>query len=589
MDRTSIQDFQIFHNPHAVPHAEGREAHDCPIESIEQYTDEDEGHAGSAPHSSDPDEAIFDHLSRHSSPATSRHSDEDISTLASEPYYTPLPAERRIPSSPFTPLTIRSPFRNPSSVRAMQMEATPPPYLISPSSQHRYRFTSPSRNGTPQSTRSHHSSMRSPSKLSPTKKPKKEHPLVLLHVTLLPPTIPYSASVMQTVLPPSILSNIKLLREKTTPTVLSRGILIPHPQEDYDLLEERLLESLELTLPRILKCGHFHLDAGTEEDIAAAAAAAAETDDDEDDGALDADICADCGRRVRDARLGSGKGTRRWDIKIYAANGLMRAGAWSAAWREMERVDVEIGPWIGEEMRRELESRREAEEEEEVGREEDPSRGEDEEEGAQQEQGRRPDTPARSSQQHPLHTGRSKPTRMHDARLREIYGDVDDPQALVNRLAHPSPPRKPLPSSRPQPIPLPTLLKHHLLLAARDRRNIALCALTLLVLLLALRPSVSSSLSPTPLPLAAAGAGVLPEVVMLATDVGADAVAGARGAVAGVVDGGVEAMAGARALAGGAVESAVRAVGEGMGSGVEVEGMEMEEEEAPGGDGVVQG
>ena len=372
--------------------------------------------------------------------------------------------------------------------------------------------------------------MRSPSKLSPTKQPKKEYPLVLLHVTLLPPTIPYSASVMQTVLPASILSNIKLLREKTTPTVLSRGILIPHPQEDYDLLEERLLESLELTLPRILKCGHFHLDAGTEEDIASAAAAAAETDDDDDDddddGDDDADICADCGRRVRDARLGSGKGTRRWDIKIYAANGLMRAGAWSAAWREMERVDVEIGPWIGEEMRRDLELRQS--EEEGLGRaEEDLNRGgeeqqEEEEEGGAHEEGRSGGgrLAARGGPQHShpreTQTGPPQHTRMAPARLREIYGA--DAQAFVDGLTDhpPSPPRPPQPRSprpRPHPPPLPhkhiplrPLLKHSLLVAARDRRNIAIFALSVLVLLLSLAPFAPPT-APGPNSAAARGVG----------------------------------------------------------------------------------
>lgn len=44
-------------------------------------------------------------------------------------------------------------------------------------------------------------------------------------------------------------------------------------------------------------------------------------------------------------------------IKVYAANGLMRSAAWAAAWSDMERVDVEILPWISDDMRRKLDER----------------------------------------------------------------------------------------------------------------------------------------------------------------------------------------------------------------------------------------
>ncbi|MCJ1301681.1 hypothetical protein MMC08_004482 [Hypocenomyce scalaris] len=492
MERTSIHDFQIHHNKHdCVRHTGESGVHNDPIESIERYSDDDEGHEASAPHSSGPDEALFDNVSRHSSPATSQHSDEDISLLPSEPHDASLLADHRV-SSPFTPLKTRSPFRNPSSVRAMQMETTPPPYLISPSSQQRYKFTGSSRNGTPQSTRSYHSAMRSPSKLSPMKKVKKEYPLVLLHVTLLPLNIPYSAEVMESVLPTYVLENWKLLREKAASTVLERGILIPHPKEDYDLLEERLLESLELTLPRILKCGHFHLEPETEEEITAAAEA-----DEEYNGDDDADICDDCGRRIRDGRLGSGTGNRRWDLRIYAANGLMRAGAWSAAWREMERVDVEIRPWISEEMRRELELRRE------------------EQEGLAPEDG-----PASDVE---VERGEEKAGEMDDARLREIYGE--HAEALVDGLSDArstwnepgSTARRPRARQTPhQDVPLWDLLKNYVYLAAQDRRNIAILILSLLVLLL----SLGTSGRPQPLP---PPQQAIPTSMACAMDLGVDA------------------------------------------------------------------
>jgi hypothetical protein len=127
--------------------------------------------------------------------------------------------------------------------------------------------------------------------------------------------------------------------------------LIPHPQEDYDLLEERLLESLELKNPRIRGNHFFHQDkTGADSGFESASQTDEET---EIDLPLDAK-CPDCGKEVG---LPS---DRKWEIKVYAANGLMRAGAWAAAWREMEKVDIEIGICIPEDVRQEVISRFEA-------------------------------------------------------------------------------------------------------------------------------------------------------------------------------------------------------------------------------------
>lgn len=289
------------------------------------------------------------------------------------------------------------------------------------------------------------------SKMSPTKRlnMKKEYPLVLLHVTLLPIPEIYSALVMDQVLPSYLLENWKVLREKATDTVLERGILIPHPKEDYDLLEERLLESLDLKTPRILKCGHFHLDPNEEADIAGS-----ESEDDDDD--ADADICDDCGRRVRDGRYGSGTGSRRWDIKVFAANGLMRAGAWGAAWREMERVDIEIIPWMDEEMKRELALRTEEE---------------------RKHAALPRDEIVKQDEQIP---------NMDAERWREIYGD--DMSAFADSKAEqaPSSQQDPAPYRRQDEVPLQDLLKTYLMAAAQDRKNIAIFVLTLLILYLSL-------------------------------------------------------------------------------------------------------
>lgn len=460
MEQTSVEDFQDYHNRQPVGDvdeasrlsAEGFDKADCMEHSFE---DDEASLSGSAHHS--PDEAVFDRPSRTSSPRTSHGSDDDVSVLESS-------YESQNHTTPFTPLKARSRFRHPSSVRAMQLDTTPP-HLATPSSQQRHRLYTTSQHGTPRSARSHRSAMNSPSKHSPTKKVKKEYPLVLLHVTLLPMPLSYPPEILETVLPPSILANWKLIQEKVTDTVLERGILIPHPKEDYDLLEERLLESLELKIPRILKCGHFHLSPEEEADIAAESDSEAETE------ANDADICLDCGRRIRDGKFGSaGTGSQRWDIKLFAANGLMRAGAWSAAWREMERVDVEILPWMEEDMKRELELRRE----------------EDEKARAEQ---------ARAEREAEREEGIGG---LDDARLREIYGH--DAQAFVDGLgdeiqaAAPTPQRTPtkLPLESRGDVPLWDLLRECMYHAAQDRRNIAILLLSIVVLFLSMGPLTSS-------------------------------------------------------------------------------------------------
>jgi len=477
MDNISVEDFQPYSNRDSIGRTPSHTRFSSPPRAQEQGSDPFSSPSPTAHHGSPPNEPIFDITSRASSPDTSpQHSDDDISILLSDYHHSrPASQQHRPPlqhqtSSPYTPIKLRpSGFRNPSSVRAMQDTTPPHHHMTSPLStsskqQSGSYFPTPSRKGTP---RSH---QRSVSKLSPSKRvaAKKEYPLVLLHVTLLPIPTPYSNSVMERVLPPYILSNWKLLREKATATVLVRGILIPHPREDYDLLEERLLETLELRMPRILACGHFHLDADEEAELLVAG----EEIDDEDD---DVDICTDCGRRIRDGRHGSGTGSRRWDIKIYAANGLMRAGAWGAAWREMERVDVEICPWVSEELQREMEIAIEAEEQDDALRqaaEEETAQNIHSEEEIQMDQG-------------PASGG------LNDARMKEIYGD--GAEAYMDGLHPPhsptmSPERSPPQHFTPSPsgeLPLSTLLSNYMTVRARDPRNVAIAILSLLVLVLA--------------------------------------------------------------------------------------------------------
>jgi hypothetical protein len=302
-----------------------------------------------------------------------------------------IPSESSISSHPaapasdiaepkYSPRKDRPRFRNPESIRAMQMSS--PPLQTVETSRERlkgsYKLMTPSRSGrseTPvskksgsrrNSLREHHSPM-------PTPTPQ-QAPLVLLHVTILPPQVPYSHDLMVRIMPEWLVENYKLLEEKLQDIILMRrGLLIPHPRDEYDLLEERILESLELKTPRLLKCGHFvppedDTDKEEDEDEASmledntgrGSRMSGGTFTEELEGGVgpaDHSMCADCHHELKRPGKGVGAGTRRWDIKIYAANGLMRANAWAACWGEMERCDVELQPWIPDDLRKTLERR----------------------------------------------------------------------------------------------------------------------------------------------------------------------------------------------------------------------------------------
>ncbi|CRG89368.1 hypothetical protein PISL3812_06404 [Talaromyces islandicus] len=253
-----------------------------------------------------------------------------------------------------------SPFRHPSSVRAMQMytEDEEDEYMT-PS-----RRRGPGYQGLPSSV------MRSPrsplarrqgyhSAGGTPKKPavKTENPLVLLHCTVLPPTVVLAPGtrlpdrkVLENVLPPRFWRRWKLLEEKIIGSGLlrDRGVLLQHPQEDYGLLEERLLESLELQRPR-LEHGHFVGEddcgvSGNESNNEDTESSLSDTSHERS--------CPDCGCHV-----GQHKGHKRWEVRFYAANGLMKEGAWTAAWKEIERIDVQVSLWLPYDVKVEIESR----------------------------------------------------------------------------------------------------------------------------------------------------------------------------------------------------------------------------------------
>jgi hypothetical protein len=275
-----------------------------------------------------------------------------------------------------------------------------------------------------------------------------EAPLVLLHVTILPLQMPYNQEVLEAADAKDLIEQWKILKDKVAGTVMERGILIPHPKEEYELLEERILESLELKTERLLKCGHFHQEASV----------ICESEDEEAEAVhFEGESCEDCGRAVKDGRFGVGEGKRRWEVRVYAANGLMRSGAWSAAWKEMERVDVEIEPWIKEDLKVELEGRKEELGVKMEAEEEDHSYEEVENNGVNLD------------------------------RLKEIYGEAA--QEKIDGLLGTPENRERQGGRRvvqqQRDVDLGVLLQNYLRLVLSDSRNLAIIVLSVLVLFLA--------------------------------------------------------------------------------------------------------
>ncbi|KAG8675763.1 hypothetical protein FPOAC2_01840 [Fusarium poae] len=247
-------------------------------------------------------------------------------------------------------------FRSPSSVKAMQM-SSPPGSTVggSPRSGRRAPLPSSSRMSSPRFSEQY-----SPKRTPPRFK-RSTPPLVLLHVTLLPLRWPWG-EVLENADPEELSKECKTIKDawrtlqnRMADTTVERGILLPHPQNDYEVLEERLLEALELPLrrrARILECGHYLGPSNmmTIED------SDSESDEDEEEDEEEAERrresrrqsqpthwCKTCKSDIHYESLGQGKIFR---VKVYASNGLIRGGAWEACWKEMERVDVELEPLV---------------------------------------------------------------------------------------------------------------------------------------------------------------------------------------------------------------------------------------------------
>lgn len=411
------------------------------------------------------------------SPVVGEEAPGTISRIPSAASYTPM----RTPHTP-SKSNSRPAFRNPSSVRAMQMSSPPASVFSSPRSNKRH-LPAISRAGTPTS----HSSF-SPSKRTPTRfKAKKEPPLVLLHVTVLPLNWAHARAISSPDLPSSlhgVKENYRLLHEKLGDTVLERGVLLPHPQDSYEVLEERLLEALELPVrprARILKCGHYM---------------GPETPASDDEGRVryvrvdDRKWCDICERDVKIEGSGmDGSSETKFRVKIYASNGLMRAGAWAAAWREMERVDVELEPFVEDHLAGELddfaagvthlpEVAQEYEDDGFVDEDEVVEHAEEVADHHEEEQRRAHEEDMMRRQM------------MEEERLREVYGH-GHPRAESRASVHHQPAPRPTPRRVEHGDSLPELLLAAFKVAMRDRKNVLICLLSVLVLLLAIRPGMS--------------------------------------------------------------------------------------------------
>lgn len=325
-------------------------------------------------------------------------------------------------------------------------------------------------------------------------KDKLTFPLVLLHITLLPVSLPWSQQSLKQILPQDVLDSVNLLKTKATDAVLQRGILIPHPQDEVDVLEERLLEALELEEERITKCGHFsgRLSVDLGDDWSSEGDQADSGIDLSRDSSRNSNECATCRSHINSSMTGVPSGNKRWDIKIYASNGLMRSSAWAACWSEMERVDVEIAPWIPNDMRSRLDALRNEEEAQahvaiererlvELDLREDAVR--DAEVALRQQQRRRD---LELEQSHRI-----------EERLRTMEAMNLSPRASRNFQSRELSPKRSatqteadikIPQAyRPKEIPLDVLVRNYIYVLAQDRRNIVILILSLLVMFFSLR------------------------------------------------------------------------------------------------------
>ncbi|KAI9049006.1 hypothetical protein LZ554_006855 [Drepanopeziza brunnea f. sp. 'monogermtubi'] len=505
-------------------HHSNREEEVDPTYELDHHSKQGNGDSSDHHDGADVDnDDVFSHSdrSKRSSMNSEMHSSDDNQKLLTSPVVGEEAGSAKemnaIYSTTRTPSKVlaRPPFRTPSSVRAMQMSSPTQSAFSAPRSSKRHMPTV-SRIGTP-------NSQYTPSKRTPTRFKAKKEPLVLLHVTVLPLQWHYSY-LMSSLEIPTTLKTVKeswrLLQEKLGDTVLERGILLPHPQDSYEILEERLLEALELPVrPRakILRCGHY-MGPGDSE-----APSSDEEGGDDNWGGEAGEQRKWCDICMRDVRLETvgdvGRGERRFRLKLYASNGLMRAGAWAACWKEMERVDVELEPFIETHQHAELEhlslvAKPKAEEQKELDdgfededivvehihdheaekrrEEEDRMREEEarlhdeetrlhEEEQMRKQLALEEELRQRMVEEEDLMRKNMEEQRMEEQRMNEMYGH-ESPAPSESRRS----------SSRiavHDDSSLPELLLAAFQVAMRDSKNVVICVLSVLILLLSLKPT----------------------------------------------------------------------------------------------------
>lgn len=307
----------------------------------------------------------------------------------------------------------------------------------------------------------------------------KRFPLILLHITALPLSISWTHQSMRETLPQQILDNLQLLKSKLSATVLKRGILIPHPRDDYELLEEKLLEALDLEEPRISKCGHYRNRHSTDSDLTTATSGADSGVGSSVEDGSDDEHCSTCHHHL----LAAGSGKRKWAIKVYAANGLMRASAWHAAWSEMERVDVEIMPWIKDELRIKLD---EANTQELVVAKVDPEADELRINQLVEERLRLLDQDSERAREAAMSREIERIVINEQRQFSQAIQEATTEQANATKCADRTPTSEPISTElpniyRPKDIPLSILLWNYVFLLARKPKNMAIFFLVVLV------------------------------------------------------------------------------------------------------------
>lgn len=363
--RAQGPDFDIHNDPACSgPSMEDEYRYEDVDESVLHHSDDEEGDMSrvdggdNSSHHDNDDDVFSDNSPRSSMGSVSEDAPRKTSPRISDIQQYETEADF-VPTAKAAP---RPPFRSASSVKTMQMNSPAPSVSGGqPRSGRRSALPTVSRIGSPGSSQ--------PPQYSPKKTPprlkKNDPPLVLLHVTLLPLRWPWG-EVLDEAKTSELSEGVKTLREAWRElqdtigdTIQDRGVLLPHPQNDFEVMEERLLEALELPFKqraRILECGHY-LGPSNEMPFA-------DEHDSDDDDAFDEDgemlpsndkkpthWCTTCSSEIPVDALGAGKIYR---VKVYASNGLMRAGAWEACWKEMERVDIELEPMMDAKLQDEL-------------------------------------------------------------------------------------------------------------------------------------------------------------------------------------------------------------------------------------------